>query len=156
MAQNARLVQIMERGQKPIEEAADSSPPPRPTPKPTLPKGWKSSVDEETGQVYYYNKSLRKTQYEHPGDDSPPMAPPRREAQQSPTPMAMPSDACATHAPRPSMPGPSSSGGVHVLHEMLASHEAQVAYASADSVRAFHAAAAARIRSRIQQVYGVL
>ena len=159
MAHNARLLQIIEKGQQkpttPPSVVADGSPPPKPTPKPTLPEGWKSAVDSATGRVYYYNKSLSKTQFEHPGD-SPPMAPPRGEAREPPTPTPMLYNASVTDARLPSMPGPSSSGNVHVLHELLASHEAQVAYAPTDSVRAFHAAEAARIRSRLQRVSGVL
>jgi len=36
-----------------------------------LPEGWISKVDEKTGKTYYINKTLKKTQWERPGEKAP-------------------------------------------------------------------------------------
>lgn len=41
--------------------------------------GWKEAVDS-SGQIYFYNKQLRKSQYQLPQDDSPPLPPPTQGA----------------------------------------------------------------------------
>lgn len=50
------------------EEALPESvmPPPAEAP---LPPGWKTNVDKASGKTYYYNKELKKTQWERPAAD---------------------------------------------------------------------------------------
>ena len=105
----------------------EPSPPPKPPPKPKaaaavprLPRGWKSSFDED-GVIFYYNKDRTKVQYEEPPASPlpqepsprppppPPMAPLQRQRPpQPPTPARLPT---------PPLGGSSSStSGIQPVH----------------------------------------
>ena len=58
---------------KPALKRQDSgplSPPPAytlpPPPANALPRGWRSDIDPNTGQEFFYNKELKKTQWDRP------------------------------------------------------------------------------------------
>ena len=179
--QNARLMRMLvEREQRPVTPTVvPQAPAPAPTaePKPLSPKsppksnlttglpaGWKSRLDNKSGRLYYYNKDLGKSQFEHPGD-SPPLPPPTVQ-EPAATPVLYRSNSSleaeigALLAPEPSCSRASSSAphSTHnsrsqwqVWEEMHADHTAKAAYAPSAHVRAYHAAEAARYARRMSQ-----
>ena len=122
----------MDEDDKPSPKKKEKcSPPPKAPPKstvlpaavPPLPRGWKSSFDED-GVIFYYNQDRSKVQYEEPSptsphvqESSPPPPPPRAPKvlpQQPPQRQPQPAARPHVHPPAPMrltqlQGGPSSS-----------------------------------------------
>ena len=176
--QNARLMQLLEVRHSEQRPVALNAGPPAPAPvaaaqqtlransppKSNLPAGWKSRLDKQTGRLYYYNKELGTSQFEHPSD-SPPLPPPPVPAQPPGTPIHYRNNPSLEAelgewlgtGPSTSHASSSSAHSTHgrsqwqFLEDMHAEHNAKAAYAPSEHVRAYHAAEAARIARRMSQ-----
>ena len=130
----------------------------RPMPPPRqLPPGWEQATDV-AGHVYYFNHSLNVSQWDPPQLQLPPPPPPgpppglpppsqperRRSPRLSPH-ENVPRARCDTDV----SPPPRGAASNNMLERMIAQHKAQMAYATTEAVRMYHAGEIASLQFRL-------
>ena len=123
--------------------------PPAMAPPSRLPPGWEQATDA-AGNVYYFNHSLNTSQWHPPQPQLPPPPGPPPPSQQEPRrsprlspPASVPRVRCDRDV------SPPQRGASNMIERMIAQHKAQMAYATTEAVRMYHAGEIASLQFRL-------